>query len=816
MSDVRKDVGIVTAYGYAVEGGYQGTEAQYTELMGSIANIAQEATDAKTAAETAQGKAEDAQEAAETAQGKAEDAQEAAERAQGLADDAKSAANDSATSASESVLKAEGFAVGEQNEVEVGSDSPYYHNNAKYYSEEAGDSATQAAASAATSAAMTGLAPQFDSTKAYSAGDYVLYSGTLYQFTSAHAAGAWTGTDATAVTLAPEVTDLKSQIEQIPENGTAANAKQLLSTQGITDEVPYLFRRSGGDGADREFDTVVGGTVAWNQLVRNPVGSDTRDGITLSWDADGLVTLSGQSSKTSGYINFSITGKGVDLVKDHVYFVNSVLKQDTGTTQMSAVGLFFGNGGSIQTSSKNGGIVKQTGDITGNSTCYIRPYYTFDGTLAYYLSLFDLTQMFGNSIAEYLYSLEQSTPDAGVAWFRELFPLDYYPYDAGTLKSVGGVSAHEMVGFNAWDEETERVTIDWNTHIYTPDASGGRLASKNYIPVIPGEEYYINLTNGVACSGYVDAEGHGGRGITPNSSTHLFTIPDDVHFMKFGVMASSYGTTYKHDICFNRSCSRNGQYEPYVKHSYPLDSDLTLRGIPKLDANNNLYYDGDEYAADGTVTRKYGIVDMGTLTWTLGGGGVQFYVLMPTAKNVNGANAICPKYINHGPLVGGWASLADKEFSISGQQLRIYDASYSDAATFKSAMSGVYLVYELATPTTEEADPYQSPQILSEYGTESYVVTERSGVAVPVGHSTRYPMNQVKKLDGLPSNFSTLIAPTEAAMNATRNYTVNQFLIVNNQLYKVTSNIASGGTLTPNSNITATTIGEVLTALLNA
>ena len=215
MSDVRKDVGIVTAYGYAVEGGYQGTEAQYTELMGSIANIAQEATDAKTAAETAQGKAEDAQEAAETAQGKAEDAQEAAERAQGLANDAKTSAEGSASSASESALKAEGFAVGEQNEVEVGSDSPYYHNNAKYYSEEAGDSATQAAASAATSAAMTGLAPQFVSTKAYSAGDYVLYSGTLYQFTSAHAAGAWTGTDAVQAVMSDGVSDLKSQLDSI-------------------------------------------------------------------------------------------------------------------------------------------------------------------------------------------------------------------------------------------------------------------------------------------------------------------------------------------------------------------------------------------------------------------------------------------------------------------------------------------------------------------------------------------------------------------------------------------------------------------------
>lgn len=44
-------------------------------------------------------------------------------------------------------LKSEGFAVGKQNNVDVGSDSPYYHNNSKYYSEEASTFASNAATS---------------------------------------------------------------------------------------------------------------------------------------------------------------------------------------------------------------------------------------------------------------------------------------------------------------------------------------------------------------------------------------------------------------------------------------------------------------------------------------------------------------------------------------------------------------------------------------------------------------------------------------------------------------------------------------------
>ncbi len=105
---------------------YAPTAVQQSAIDQAIAalNVAVEA------AEDAQGKAEDAQTAAETAQGKAEDAQAAAEAAEaGVETDA---------------LKAEGYAVGQQNGADVGSGSPYYHNNAKYFKEQAASSATAA------------------------------------------------------------------------------------------------------------------------------------------------------------------------------------------------------------------------------------------------------------------------------------------------------------------------------------------------------------------------------------------------------------------------------------------------------------------------------------------------------------------------------------------------------------------------------------------------------------------------------------------------------------------------------------------------
>ena len=94
-------------------------------------------TQAIAALNTAVEAAEDAQEAAETAQ-------TAAETAQGKAEDAQAAAEAAEAGVEADALKAEGFAVGQQDGVDVGSGSPYYHNNAKYYKEQAAGSATAA------------------------------------------------------------------------------------------------------------------------------------------------------------------------------------------------------------------------------------------------------------------------------------------------------------------------------------------------------------------------------------------------------------------------------------------------------------------------------------------------------------------------------------------------------------------------------------------------------------------------------------------------------------------------------------------------
>lgn len=94
--------------------------------------------------------------AVESAKNGAEQAQKAAEEAQAAAEEAQGTAEENAEDAAGSAEDAEAWATGKRGGEDVGSGDPTYHNNAKYYSQEAAGSAEDAADAAEAAEAAKG------------------------------------------------------------------------------------------------------------------------------------------------------------------------------------------------------------------------------------------------------------------------------------------------------------------------------------------------------------------------------------------------------------------------------------------------------------------------------------------------------------------------------------------------------------------------------------------------------------------------------------------------------------------------------------
>lgn len=110
--------------------------------------------------------------------------------------------------------------------------------------------------------------------------------------------------------------------------------------------------------------------------------------------------------------------------------------------------------------------------------------------------------------------------------------------------------------------------------------------------------------------------------------------------------------------------------------------------------------------SNGYFHQRVGRVDMGSLDWYLDQGsqsGVGRFASAENAFDIGKEDAIA--YCSKGYYYGKYAT-SDKTywFDLQKKVLYIQDNTYKDVNTFKSAMSGVYLYYELAEEKTIAVD----------------------------------------------------------------------------------------------------------------
>ena len=175
---------------------------------------------------------------------------------------------------------------------------------------------------------------------------------------------------------------------------------------------------------------------------------------------------------------------------------------------------------------------------------------------------------------------------------------------------------------------------------------------------------------------------------------------------------------------------------------YPLGGD-ELRGLLKVE-NGNLVAYGDIKPSDGNGTEVFDIVDLGSLDYIYDGvmsGVNRFNALISGIKvdNVDVTSGlVCAEFLPDGSPVG--RSGVDKTIAHYNSRIYINDNFYNDAATFKTAMSGKYLIYEKATPTAKSYTPFTNPMISG--STEEF--TDSRSLKMFVGHDSLYYTSNFK------------------------------------------------------------------------
>lgn len=323
------------------------------------------------------------------------------------------------------------------------------------------------------------------------------------------------------------------------------------------------------------------------------------------------------------------------------------------------------------------------------------------------------------------YGTNQNSTDVNVVVsIGSTAPSAYSPY-SNICQITGWTGANvTRTGVNVWDEEYRSDGYYDAGGIWH---GGNVLSSKNYIPVTPGESYYIFVGAAASLAITFWDENKGFLERRSSQQNIVVVIPDNCHYIMFN-MNTVYGTTYNNDISIN-SPATDTAYHPYtgkqISVTFPSEAGTVYGGTLTLKPDRT-----------GTLVVDRAMVDLGTLTWTKTNPG-QFYN-ETNFGTTNSTNILCSAFRY------GQAYSASEDNVI---ELRIgtYHRTWVRStlyrnmigSEFKTAMSGVQLVYPLASPQLYQFTAEQISEILTTlYGTNN-IWTDTGSVSITYPADTK-------------------------------------------------------------------------------
>ena len=669
---VNKDLGMVTAYAYAVSQGYTGTEEEFAELMADYAAVGQRAEAAATAAAAS----------ATAASGSASDSAASATAAEGFAGNASTAAGNAsqaAQNASQSATAASGSATSAAGSATAAAGSATTAGNK---ATEAAQSATAAAGSATTAGASATAAQA-----AQTAAEAAQTAAETAQGAAEDAAESVEGKAAQIDQNTADISLVKSHLEAtyITDTASGAIASFPDGSDGIPVESLTVSMEPIQDLHGQANPYPAGGGK--NLLNPTKAGtSGTENGITWAVNADGTVSASGTAT---GVVNIEICNR-TDMSAFNIPSGGITLTASCSPT-ISEV--------SMQTDGYINGVYKEPTMIGAKYTrAYSEGEFTFTSRLR-----IDAGAVIPSGTVLYPQIEVGST---ATAWS---------PYS-----NVCPISGRQSVtvtraGVNVWDEE-------WEVGVINADGTPGSSAvncirSKNFCSLVGGETYYATCgkTDGgsqnmyyIGASFYDADKTFIGRLWVNNQ---IFTAPDNARYFKLSTNSSTvvYGNTYNHDITVNYP-STDHDYHPGTVASVEVQLGQTV-------------YGGTVDVTSGTVTVDRAMVDLGSLTWSNYLTSTKMlYMSAPSDFDVTldsgYARFISSEYptitrAQVGSVSSGVGIDGNGNYLFVVNNTGAWD-SFTSVAEAKATLSGVQLCYELAQPLTVQLTPEQLTTVLGQ------------------------------------------------------------------------------------------------------
>lgn len=516
----------------------------------------------------------------------------------------------------------------------------------------------------------------------------------------------------------------------------------------------YLFRTTGGTAdvgtGTAQIKELKGNSLVWNQFFAGY--NATKGGVVITTNKT-KVTFSGECSSTDAENLVS----GLTVGHKFLVLITKIVKnsgdnmnifKDSSYSESITIGTSTDASFIYDSTTKAPSLIFQV--VSGRS---------YD--LSFDLMVFDLTLLFNGAV-----------PDGYTAAdFERDFPLGDYKNNAGEILPFLGQQI-ETTGVNQWDEEWESGNINPGSGIPVP--SDTFIRSKNFCAVIGGQTYYAKGNLGLFFydnnKSFISYAG-------VNNTT--FIAPSNAGYFKLSEMA----TTYNNDIQIALLWS-GGEipttYHPYEVHTLDLPIS-TMIGKTSPDAESEVIFGSDGMNKAGTVydsllvdadgyarraVKRLRKVDMGDLSWRKENDGDKIaFKVNPTdiqkpSSNNNIVNVVCEKYVAD-TYDNVYNNVNDKRIGCSYTGiLAVCDSAYASgtATAFQTAMDGVYLVYELATPIEYVLDtPIYLGYYANDWGTEAIKPDNTDEpYTAPCNYDVQYGMNAVDAIRNLPRNYVSI------------------------------------------------------------